>query len=90
MYLIHYLFIVWLQYVLLTAALPAIAKAAIVFAGTLLASWSASAALRRVPACAQIIGAARRAPTARLSPAAVPTPSEGLARRLVGPGGTLP
>jgi peptidoglycan/LPS O-acetylase OafA/YrhL len=75
MYLIHYGFVVWLQYLLLAVFWPAILKAALVFGGTLMMSWGASAALRRVPAIARIIGAGRgpapRAPTAQ---------AEGLAR----------
>ncbi|HZU90403.1 MAG TPA: acyltransferase, partial [Stellaceae bacterium] len=59
MYLVHYVFVVWLQYALRKAALPAVVKAALVFAGTLLASWGASAALRSVPAAAQILGPRR-------------------------------
>lgn len=39
MYLLHYVFIVWLQYALLPVALFAIGKAAIVFGGTLALSW---------------------------------------------------
>jgi surface polysaccharide O-acyltransferase-like enzyme len=38
-YLVHYVFVVWLQYALLGAALPAPLKAAIVFGGALAASW---------------------------------------------------
>jgi peptidoglycan/LPS O-acetylase OafA/YrhL len=38
-YLVHYVFVVWLQYALLGATLPAIVKAILVFAGALLASW---------------------------------------------------
>jgi peptidoglycan/LPS O-acetylase OafA/YrhL len=38
-YLVHYVFIVWLQYALLGAAMPAIVKAVLVFAGTLLLSF---------------------------------------------------
>jgi glucan biosynthesis protein C len=60
MYLVHYLFIVWLQFALLELELPAIVKAAIVFAGALALSWAASAALRRIPVVAGIIGAVRR------------------------------
>ncbi len=56
MFLVHYLFVVWLQYALAGRDWPAEAKAAAVFAGTLLCSWCASAALRRIPAVAQIIG----------------------------------
>ena len=62
MYLIHYLFIVWLQFAMLATGLPAILKASLVFAGTLTLSWAASAALRQLPAVAQIIGEGRRAP----------------------------
>jgi glucan biosynthesis protein C len=62
MYLVHYLFIVWLQFAMLTTGLPAIVKASVVFAGTMALSWAASAALRRVPPAAQIIGEVRRAP----------------------------
>jgi hypothetical protein len=39
----------------------AIAKAAIVFTGTLLASWGATAAIFRVPLGARLIGADRTA-----------------------------
>jgi peptidoglycan/LPS O-acetylase OafA/YrhL len=38
-YLVHYVFVVWLQYALLGAAMPAIAKAVLVFAGALVVSW---------------------------------------------------
>jgi len=43
MYLVHYAFAVWLQYALLDVALFAIAKAAIVFAGTMIMSWAIAA-----------------------------------------------
>jgi Acyltransferase family len=59
-YLVHYIFIVWLQFALLDLALPAIIKAATVFSATLTLSWTATAVLRRVPAIANIIGADRR------------------------------
>jgi Acyltransferase family len=45
MYMIHYPFAVWLQYALLSTALLAIAKAAIVFGCTLIASWGIAAAI---------------------------------------------
>ena len=48
MYLIHYVFAVWLQYALLGSNLFAIGKAAIVFAGTLIASWTIAVAWSRV------------------------------------------
>ncbi len=46
-YLIHYVFVVWLQYALLGAALPAVAKALLVFAGALALSWTAAIAIGR-------------------------------------------
>ena len=48
MYLLHYIFIVWLQYVLLPADLFAAGKAAIVFGGTFLMSWAAAVAFGNV------------------------------------------
>jgi glucans biosynthesis protein C len=59
MYLVHYLFVVWLQFSLLDTALPAFIKGAVVFGGTLMLSWGSIAALRRVPSIGQIIGAGR-------------------------------
>ena len=68
MYLVHYGFVVWLQFALLGILWPAILKAAIVFAGAVLVSWSASAALRRVRPIAEILGAARPPPAPCCSP----------------------
>jgi hypothetical protein len=59
MYLVHYVFVVWLQYALLGIELPAIIKAAIVFGGTVLLSRASVAAIRRIPQTAEIIGAGR-------------------------------
>ncbi len=58
-YLFHYVFVIWTQYLLLGVSLPAIAKGLIVFAVTVVLSWAASAALRRVPVAGRVIGAAR-------------------------------
>src|SRR5262249_54785584 len=55
MYLVHYPFVVWMQYALLGAALPALAKAALVFAVSVLLSWGLSAALRSIPLGARLI-----------------------------------
>lgn len=55
MYLIHYAFVSWLQYSLLKAQLPAIAKGSLVFLGAVLLSWAATAALRRIPTVARVI-----------------------------------
>ena len=59
MYLVHYLFVVWLQFALLGSALPAVIKGAVVFGGILFLSWGTVAALRRVPSVGQIIGTDR-------------------------------
>jgi hypothetical protein len=61
MYLIHYVFVVWLQYAQLGTSAPAIVKAAVVFAGTVLVSWGAAATLGRVPLGARLIGVQRLA-----------------------------
>jgi peptidoglycan/LPS O-acetylase OafA/YrhL len=42
-YLVHYVFVVWLQYILLGVALPAIAKGLMVFSVALLLSWTVAA-----------------------------------------------
>src|SRR5262249_46256385 len=47
-YLVHYVFVVWLQYVLLNAPVFAFLKAAIVFGLTLVLSWAASAVVRQL------------------------------------------
>lgn len=60
MYLVHYVFVVWMQYLLLGLALFAIGKAAIVFGVTLLLSWATTAIMYRVPLGARILGAERR------------------------------
>jgi len=54
-YLVHYGFVLWLQYALLPANFPAIVKAALVFSGALALSWGTTAALRRIPAVARVI-----------------------------------
>jgi glucans biosynthesis protein C len=57
-YLVHYVFVVWLQYALLGAALPAIVKGATVFIVALLSSWAVAAGAGRLPALARSIRAA--------------------------------
>jgi glucan biosynthesis protein C len=61
MYLVHYPFVVWMQYALLNASLPAIVKAAIVFAVAVMLSWAMVAALRNIPLGARLVGAEPRA-----------------------------
>jgi len=55
MYLIHYAFVSWLQYLVLPAAWPAVFKGCVVFAGTTLLSWGSTAGLRRISAIARTI-----------------------------------
>jgi hypothetical protein len=64
MYLVHYVFVVWLQYALLPYDLGAPVKAALVFAGTFVLSWPAGAVVNRllagvVPAAAKAAAAKR-------------------------------
>jgi hypothetical protein len=59
MYLLHYVFVVWLQYALLGVALFAIAKAMIVLGGALLFAWTASVGMRLLPFGSRLIGAER-------------------------------
>jgi len=54
-YLIHIVFVTWLQYGLLRAQIPPIAKGSIVFLSTLALSWGVVAALRRLPTVARVI-----------------------------------
>lgn len=54
-YLVHYAFVSWLQYELLPASVPAVAKAAIVFFGAVLLSWGSTAVLRRIPMVRRVI-----------------------------------
>jgi hypothetical protein len=58
-YLIHYVFVIWLQYLLLGAPLFAVAKGVIVFTGTLVASWVVVTAWALVPAAARLMRAQR-------------------------------
>jgi hypothetical protein len=55
MYLIHYMFVSWLQLAILGSSLAAIEKGILVFAGVLLLSWGTSAAIRSVPGVSRIV-----------------------------------
>jgi surface polysaccharide O-acyltransferase-like enzyme len=54
-YLVHYIFIIWLQYVLYDVSFPAFVKFAIVFAGTLSMSWAVTVVVRKIPVVARMI-----------------------------------
>ncbi len=54
-YVVHYVFVTWLQYLLLGTSLPPSVKGMVVFLGTLILSWGTVAALRCIPAVARVI-----------------------------------
>jgi surface polysaccharide O-acyltransferase-like enzyme len=54
-YLLHYIFVIWLQYAVYDYSLPAGVKFAIVFAGTLSMSWALTGILRKIPVVARMI-----------------------------------
>jgi surface polysaccharide O-acyltransferase-like enzyme len=54
-YLLHYIFIIWLQYAVYDYSLSAGVKFAIVFAGTLAMSWALTVMLRRISVVAGMI-----------------------------------
>jgi peptidoglycan/LPS O-acetylase OafA/YrhL len=54
-YLVHYIFIIWLQYAVYDYSLPAGIKFAIVFIGTLALSWGLTVMVRKIPVVARMI-----------------------------------
>lgn len=64
-YLIHYLFIIWIQYLLLGTDLFALIKAALVFVGTLLISWASAIMLCSIPMSSRLIRGKQREPGLR-------------------------
>ena len=54
-FLLHYIFIIWLQYAVYDHSFPAFVKFAIVFAGTLSMSWGLTVMLRKIPAVSRMI-----------------------------------
>ena len=54
-YLVHFIPLIWLQYLIYDPPYPASAKFAIVFAGTLSLSWVLTLLLRRLPVVADMI-----------------------------------
>ena len=55
MFLVHYPIVLWLQYWLFDFDLPAVVKAAIAFAGTVVLSWALTAALRKTPGANRVL-----------------------------------
>jgi hypothetical protein len=58
-YVVHYGFVVWLQYALLGVAAPAIIKASMVFTASLLLSWGTVSLLRFTPLGLSLVGGER-------------------------------
>src|SRR5713226_7397481 len=54
-FLLHYIFIIWLQYAVYDYSLPAVVKFAIVLSGTLSISWGITVMLRKIPVVARMI-----------------------------------
>jgi Acyltransferase family len=54
-YLLHFLPLIWLQYLIYEPAFPAFVKFAIVFAGTLSVSWAMTIVLRKISVVARMI-----------------------------------
>jgi glucans biosynthesis protein C len=59
-YLFHYVFVLWAQYVLLSFQMPAIVKGVLAFCATVALSWAATAALCSFPLGARLIRGQRR------------------------------
>jgi glucans biosynthesis protein C len=56
LYLVHYVFVVWMQFALLALSVSAVLKAPIVFIVTLIVSWIIILAFQRIPLGARLIG----------------------------------
>jgi Acyltransferase family len=55
MFLVHYPIVLWLQYWLFDFDIPAIAKALIAFVLTVILSWAATRALRKIPGATHVL-----------------------------------
>jgi surface polysaccharide O-acyltransferase-like enzyme len=56
LYLVHYVFVVWMQYALLALSVSAVLKAPIVFIVAVVVSWIIILAVQRIPLGARLIG----------------------------------
>jgi peptidoglycan/LPS O-acetylase OafA/YrhL len=54
-YLVHYVFVNWLQYLLLNVSIPGLAKGVLATLLGLALTWTAVIALRRIPAAGKLI-----------------------------------
>jgi peptidoglycan/LPS O-acetylase OafA/YrhL len=55
MYIIHYTFVLWIQYALLSATWPAWVKFGVAFVGGLALSWGTSKLLRQIPIVRRVL-----------------------------------
>jgi hypothetical protein len=55
MFLVHYPIVLWLQYGMFDFDIPAIAKALVAFVLTVVLSWAATAALRKIPGATRVL-----------------------------------
>jgi Acyltransferase family len=55
MFLVHYPIVLWIQYFLFDVGVPAIVKATIAFVLTVILSWGATAALRKIPGATRVL-----------------------------------
>jgi hypothetical protein len=55
MFLVHYPIVLWIQYFLFDVSVPAIVKATIAFVLTVILSWGATAALRKIPGATHVL-----------------------------------
>jgi surface polysaccharide O-acyltransferase-like enzyme len=78
LYLVHYDFVVWLQYALLGSTLFAVIKGAIVFAATLILSWLTVLLVQRIPFVARLFGVTPQ--TASMAKLRLRSPAELYAR----------
>jgi surface polysaccharide O-acyltransferase-like enzyme len=79
LYLVHYDFVIWLQYALLGFTLFALIKGAIVFAGTAILSWITILAFERIPFGLKLAAAP---PRTAATPQSASRPPAGLYERL--------
>jgi peptidoglycan/LPS O-acetylase OafA/YrhL len=54
-FLVHYPIVLWLQYWLFDFDIPAIVKAPVAFVPTVVLSWAATAALRKIPGATRVL-----------------------------------
>ncbi|HZV20376.1 MAG TPA: acyltransferase [Hyphomicrobiales bacterium] len=69
-YLVHYFFVIWLQYFLLGVSIFALAKGITVFTGALALSWATALGLRRLPFIGRLIFSERSAGAVSTRPVA--------------------